>query len=109
MPVRASFDTEQNAVKICETEDVVYISICLNGEWTERKYDANEEAQRVWECDYNEIITDKGKIDVDDVKTNPERYLSWTEKTIAETIADLTNENKMLTQCLLEMSEIVYA
>lgn len=32
-----------------------------------------------------------------------------SEKTDAEKITDLQEQNKMLTQCLMEMSEIVYA
>ena len=66
----------------------------------------------MWECDYREIITSNGKIDVEKVEENPEEYIDWTEpkeKTDAEKIADLQEQNKMLVDCLMEMSEIVYA
>ena len=66
----------------------------------------------MWECDYREIVADESKIDLEKVTAAPEKYLDWTdpvEKTDAEKIAELQEKNEMLTQCLMEMSEIVYA
>ena len=108
--MRASFDVEQPDVRSVTDGDNIYIFICQNGEWYDRKYDENEAAQRVWECDYNEIATTIDKINIDDVNANPAKYLNWTgEKTADEKLADLETKNEMLTQCLLEMSETVYA
>ena len=108
--MKASFDAEQPAVRIVEDDECVYIFICQSGEWRDRRYDEHETPQRVWECDYNEIVTARDKIDIDDVKINPAKYLEWTgEKTLGEKVADLIERNDMLTQCLLEMSEAVYA
>ena len=103
--MKASFDAEQPSVRSVRNGHTLYIFICVNGQWTERQYDESQPAQQVWECDYREIVTDESKIDLDKVMAAPEKYLDWTEpveKTDAEKI-------EMLTQCLLEMSEIVYA
>lgn len=108
----ASFDTEQKSVSYVVDGAKVYIFICVNGKWMERVYDESQEPQKVWECEYREIITDVDKINIEDVEKNPEKYLDWvepTEKTDAEKISELQEQNKMLTQCLMEMSEIVYA
>lgn len=110
--MKASFDAEQPVVKSARDGHTLYIFICVNGEWNERKYDESQEPQKVWECDYREIVTDESNIDLEKVTEAPEKYLDWTEpveKTGAEKIAELQEQNKMLTQCLMEMSEIVYA
>lgn len=108
----ASFDMEQPSVNVIQDSDKLYIFIAVNGKWATRQYSENQEAQDVWECDYREIVTTSDKINIDDVKNNPEKYLDWVEpkeKSEAEKILDLQEQNKMLTQCLMEMSEIVYA
>lgn len=110
--MKASFDTEQPAVKTIIDGDKIYIFICVNGQWVEREYDESQPAQRVWECDYREIVTDESKIDLEKVTVAPEKYLDWAEpveKTDSEKITELQKKNEMLTQCLMEMSEIVYA
>lgn len=110
--MKASFDAEQPTVRSVRDGHTLYIFICVNGQWTERKYDESQLAQQVWECDYREIVTDESKIDLEKVTTAPEKYLDWSEpaeKTDAEKITELQEKNEMLTQCLMEMSEIVYA
>lgn len=110
--MKASFDAEQPAVRSVRDGHTLYIFICINGQWMERKYDESQPAQRVWECDYREIVTDESKIDLEKVADAPEKYLYWSEpvkKTDDEKIAELQKKNEMLTQCLMEMSEIVYA
>lgn len=110
--MKANFDEKQPTVKMIIDGDKIYIFICVNGEWSERQYDESQEPQKVWECDYREIITTVDKIDVDKVKANPEMYLNWVEpieKSDSDKIADLKEQNRMHTQCLMEMSEIVYA
>lgn len=110
--MKASFDAEQPNIKTVIDGDKIYIFICVNGEWLERQHDESQEPQKVWECDYREIITTADKIDVGKVKANPEMYLDWVEpieKSDSDKIADLEEKNAMLTQCLMEMSEIVYA
>ena len=109
--MKASFDAEQPAVRSVRNGSTLYIFICIKGQWMERQYDESQPAQQVWECDYREIVADESKIDLE-VMAAPEKYLDWTEpveKTDAEKIAELQEKNEMLTQCLMEMSEIVYA
>lgn len=77
--MKASFDTVQPSVRVLEDGEKVYIFIAVNGGWTERQYAENEPAVQVWECDYREIVTTKGKIDVDKVKAAPEKFLEWVE------------------------------
>lgn len=83
--MRASFDTVQPSVRVIEDGEKIYIFIATNGEWTERQYSENEAAVQVWECDYREIVTTKGKIDVDKVKAAPEKFLEWVEPEEAST------------------------
>ena len=110
--MKASFDAERPAVRSVRDGHTLYIFICVNGQWTERQYEESQPVQQVWECDYREIVADESKIDLEKVTAAPEKYLDWmepVEKTDAEKIAELQEKNEMLTQCLMEMSEIVYA
>lgn len=77
--MRASFAEEQPSTKILDYDGKVYIFIAVNGEWVEREYSTEQPAQKVWECDYREIITTAGKIDLNDVQENPANYLDWEE------------------------------
>lgn len=80
----------------------VYVYICLNEkEVTEDHINSEESAEPVtmYEYDYNEIIEDIGVLDIDDVKTNPEKYLNYkkaVEKTDKERIAELEAMNAEL-------------
>lgn len=107
--MRASFDSEQPRVKHLQTDNKLYIFICVNGEWIDREYDEQQETQKIWECDYREIVCDPADINLLDVQSHPVKYLEWQPKTDAEKIADLQAKNEMLESCLLEMSETVYA
>lgn len=107
----ACFDTEQPSARIVE-QGKVYVFIALNGRWTNRQVENGQEPQACWECDYAEIVCEKDQIDLDDVRENPGKYLDWeppAKKTSEEEIADLKEKNRMLTECLIEMSELVYA
>lgn len=110
--MKARFDSEQPSVRFVSDSDKIYIFIAVNGKWTETVYDETQDPQTVWECDYREIVTSEGRIDLEKVKENPSKYLDWIdqeERSAEEKIAELQDQNKMLTQCLMEMSEIVYA
>lgn len=107
--MRASFDTEQPSVKSLNADGLLQIFICTNGEWTDRACGESQETQRVWECDYREIICGPDDINLSDVRPHPEKYLDWKPKTDSEKIAELQEKNDMLESCLLEMSETVYA
>lgn len=105
--MRARFDKEQPNVSVTYQDGKVYIFICQNGDWN---LDL-ETSETYWECDYKQIVTTSDKIDVSDVQANPSKYMNWTEpkeKTEAERITELESANDMLTQCILELSSIVY-
>jgi hypothetical protein len=92
---------KQPSAKVVE-KDKVYVYICLNEkEVTEDYINSEESAEPVtmYEYDYNEIIEDIGVLDIDDVKTNPEKYLNYekaVEKTDKERIAELEVMNTEL-------------
>ena len=77
--MKARFDAPQPSVKVIEDGNKVYAFIAVNGEWTEHKYSDEQPTQKVWECDYREIVTARNKIDLDALKANPEKYLDWEE------------------------------
>lgn len=106
--MRAKFSSEQPNVKTVDYGGKIYIFICLNGQWSSTT--TEEGTDKFWECDYNEIVTTSDKIDVEDVKTNPDKYLNWSEvhKTQEERISELETQNEMLVNCILELSEVLY-
>lgn len=93
--MKASFDTEQPAIRVIEDGGRVYAFIALNGGWTDKKFDESLPAQRVWECDFREIVTENGAIDLEDLKGHPEKYLDWNEpskKEIGERVEQIEDE-----------------
>ena len=83
---------KQPSVKVVE-KDKVYVYICLNEKEVTEDHINSEESEPVtmYEYDYNEIIEDIGVLDIDDVKTNPEKYLNYkkaVEKTDKERITE---------------------
>ena len=108
--MKARFDIEQQSVHHTLFGGKVHIFICLNGEWA---CDMTDTGDTYWECDYNEIVCDPSAIDIGDVYSHPEKYIDYKNvsenKTDKERIAQLEAENKLLTECVLELSSIVYA
>ena len=98
---KSRFMEKQPSVKVVE-KDKMYVYICLNEkEVTEDHTNSEESAKSItmYEYDYNEIIEDIGVLDIDDVKTNPEKYLNYkkaVEKTDKERIAELEAMNAEL-------------
>ena len=98
---KSRFMENQPSVKVVE-KDKVYVYICLNEkEVTEDHTNSEESAESItmYEYDYNEIIEDIGVLDIDDVKTNPGKYLNYekaVEKTDKERIAELEAMNAEL-------------
>ena len=98
---KSRFMEKQPSAKVVE-KDKVYVYICLNEkEVTEDHINSEESAEPVtmYEYDYNEIIEDIGVLDIDDVKTNPEKYLNYKKavgKTDKERIAELEAMNAEL-------------
>lgn len=103
----ACFGTEQPSVRIVE-QGKVYVFIALNGRWTNRQGENGEEPVSCWECDYTELVAQKGQIDTADVMAHPEKYLDWVppvEKSPEEKIADLQEQNRVLTAEISKISE----
>lgn len=78
------FSTQQPKVKYYESSDRYYIFICLNEseiDVIEPNSNNIEETElssvHYYVYDYEEIIEDKNKINIDDVQTNPENYLNY--------------------------------
>ena len=98
---KSRFMEKQPSVKVVE-KDKMYVYICLNEkEVTEDHTNSEESAKSItmYEYDYNEIIEDIGVLDIDDVKTNPGKYLNYekaVEKTDKERIAELEAMNAEL-------------
>ena len=98
---KSRFMEKQPSVKVVE-KDKVYVYICLNEkEFTEDHTNSEESSESItmYEYDYNEIIEDIGVLDIDDVKTNPEKYLNYekaVEKTDKERIVELEAMNAEL-------------
>ena len=87
--MKASFDAPQHPVKVIEDGNKVYAFIAVNGEWTERQYADDMAPQKCWECDYREIVTARGKIDLDALKASPENYLDWVEPEADDPLTDI--------------------
>ena len=97
---KSRFMEKQPSAKVVE-KDKVYVYICLNEkEVTEDHINSEESAEPVtmYEYDYNEIIEDIGVLDIDDVKTNPEKYLNYkkAKSQPTERIAELEAMNAEL-------------
>ena len=98
---KSRFMEKQPYVNVVE-KDKMYVYICLNEkEVTEDHTNSEESAESItmYEYDYNEIIEDIGVLDIDDVKTNPEKYLNYKKavgKTDKERIAELEAMNAEL-------------
>ena len=72
---------------------------------------ADEEAYTQYEYDMNEFRENAATVTEEMVKENPMKYLDYEPekpKSILEEIDNLKQENNMLKECLLEMSELVY-
>lgn len=82
--IRTKFSVQQPAVKYFSSDDKYYIFICLN----EEEIDEIEKSQdnmsnndpvttHYFVYDYEEIIETKDNIDVNDVQSNPEKYMNY--------------------------------
>jgi hypothetical protein len=83
---KARFSSQQQAVKIIEDTDKYYIFICLNEEKKTEKLKDTDKELEYFEYDYTEIVELKENIDIKDVKSNPLKYLHYTNP---EKLADI--------------------
>lgn len=74
-----------------------------------QKCEENEFVQ--FRYDMNEFNVDSSMVTQEMIAADPAKYLDYEperEKTALEMIAEVKEENNMLKECLLEMSELVY-
>lgn len=118
--MKARFTTEQPAVSWQPLDNgKVDVTIRLNGqEVTEEITQTVEKEQEVthtetyWEYDFHQFREKAENISQDKVLSKPENYLDYEpvpEKTLEQTVAEQNEQIRMLTECLMEMSEAVYA
>lgn len=83
MAMKARFSSQQQPVKIVESEDMAYVFICLNEEEKTEKYPDMGDGQSqetYYEYDYNEIVGPETEIPVADIQAHPEVYLDYQYK-----------------------------
>lgn len=87
--MKARFVTEQQPVRIVESDKYDYVFLCLNGEEKSEDYqtsDENEntkiETQNYIEYDYTELTINKSnpEYDIDDIKANPQNYIDINDE-----------------------------
>lgn len=64
-----------------------------------------------YEYKMNEFRVDSKEVTQEMVMSNPQKYIDYIsekDKTIEDIINELKEQNDTLTQCVLEMSEVVY-
>ena len=106
--MKARFLEPQPLVRIVEPDGRAYVFLCLNEEQKTEEFDGTPTTH--YEYDYNEIVSDQ--LDLDDVREHPERYIAYAaeeEKPLVETVKEQAEQIQMLTECLLEVSETIYA
>lgn len=114
--MRARFGLQQQPVKICTAGEKDYIFLCLNETEGEEQMPSDESIEaytdHFYEYDYAEIIEKVGVIDHEDLLAHPENYLDYEpeeEKSVEDRLSAQEASNQFLTECLLEMSQIIYA
>lgn len=118
--MKARFTTEQPVFSWQPLDNgMVDVTICLNGkEVTEENQQMLEKEQYItvtdtfWEYDFHQFREKTENINRESVEKNPEKYLEYEpqkEKTLEQKVQEQEKTIKMLTSCLLEMSEAVYA
>ena len=95
--MKARFDTAQESVTVRQLDGMDYVYICLNENIVTEIPDGQEEEQVYHEYDYREISEPTGTLDLNDVKTNPEKYLNYknevkTDKERIDTLEATTDD-----------------
>lgn len=128
--MKAKFTEKQPPVRWQTLPDgYVDVTICLNEDEIIETYTTTNQAgfnepenlntenpevvtQRMWEYDFHQFREKADNINQENVEKNPEKYLDYEpqkEKTLEEQLQEQAENIRMLTECLLEMSEMVYA
>lgn len=107
--IKARFDTPQPEVIVKNHGDKSYIYISLHEVEDIERTEYGD--CRFYEYDYHEFCEKAENLNIDDIKKHPEKYLNYEPKrepTETERIKSLEEQNQMLTDCVLEMSMLLY-
>ena len=117
--MKARFTEKQNPVTWNTLPDgKVDVMICLNENTVTETYSGGDPEnpehieQTVYEYDFNQFREDQKKISEETVRASPEKYMEYIpkeEKSTEQKFAEQAEQIEMLKDCLLEMSELVYA
>lgn len=117
--MKARFTEKQDPVTWNALPDGnVDVMICLNEKTVTETYSGGDPEnpehieQTVYEYDFNQFREDQKKISEETVRASPGKYLKYipaTEKSTEQLLAEQSEQIEMLKDCLLEMSEQVYA
>lgn len=118
--MKARFTTEQPAVSWQPLDNgMVDVTICLNGrEIKEENQQMVEKEQYItatgtfWEYDFYQFRERAENVKREAVEKNPEKYLEYEpqkEKTLEQEVKEQRETINLLKDCLLEMSEDIYA
>lgn len=106
--MKARFLTQQPQTKVVESGGSTYVFICLNEKHGSEEFDGSQ--TEYYEYDYNEFSGES--LNIEDIRAHPEKYINYTpepSKSLEDTISEQKHEIELLKDCLLEMSEDVYA
>lgn len=110
--MKARFTEKQDPVTWNALPDGnVDVMICLNEKTVTETYpDTDSETeQTVFEYDFNQFREKQEKISEETVRASPEKYLKYIPEKEKSTEQKFAEQIEMLKDCLLEMSEQVYA
>lgn len=107
--MKARFDVQQPSVLVKTYDDNTYVFICIN---EQHKTEILEgESTSFYEYDYHEFCEKTTNLNTNDIHAHPEKYLRYEPKrepTESERLETLESQNQMLTDCVLEMSMLLY-
>lgn len=117
--MKARFTEKQDPVTWNTLPDgKVDVMICLNENIVTETYSGGDPENpehiehTMYEYDFNQFREDQKKISEETVRASPEKYLKYIpkeEKSTEQKFAEQAEQIEMLKDCLLEMSEQVYA
>lgn len=111
--MKARFTEKQPEVFWQPVDSKVFITICLNEKEVEEIM--GDTAQTMYEYTCKQMWVKEGELDEETVRASPEEYLEYIpqkEKSETELLQEKIDAQQeqiqMLTECLLEVSEVVY-
>ena len=111
--MKARFTEKQPEVFWQPVDGKVFITICLNEKEVEESM--GDTTQTMYEYDCKQMWAKEGELDKETVRASPEEYLEYIpqkEKSETELLQEKIDAQQeqiqMLTECLLEVSEVVY-